>query len=434
MYFYTMKNKYFELTYIFFLSIIGFINFEGIIDMIGSQWFYLSLINIFGIVYIFTKKFLLKDFSINSFFKNPQNIFYLCFFITCLFSLFNSINISVSLVALSKTGTILLTIFILSQLDFKPKIDFNLFYFLFTALLLIEVIMSLQGYVDIIKQTDFQFSMAGDYMRGITGNKNIASASIAFKIPFAYLLFYSNKNILIKIISILIITVSFFNLYLLSSRAIIVSYSLSLIFITIGYAILYSKAKHKKNIYALKKIFVLLLPIIISYFYFQKNINDDNLSIENRISSINTEDVSANTRIRYYKKGINYFLSNPLIGSGIGNWQIVSIDLDSENIESYVVPYVAHNDFIEVLVESGFFGGLFYLLFILFTLYILIKTFFKTSSLEHKEKILFLSIPFIIYFIDANLNFPQYRPIMQVGFILYSFLVINLKTKNQKNV
>ena len=126
--------------------------------------------------------------------------------------------------------------------------------------------MSLQGYVDIIKQTDFQFSMAGDYMRGITGNKNIASASIAFKIPFAYLLFYSNKNILIKIISILIITVSFFNLYLLSSRAIIVSYSLSLIFITIGYAILYSKAKHKKNIYALKKLGVRVIRYFILLF------------------------------------------------------------------------------------------------------------------------------------------------------------------------
>ena len=429
-----MKTKYFELAYIFLISIIGLVNFGNSIDVIGNQWIYLSLINIFGIGYIFSKKILSKAFSINSFFKNWQNIFYLFFFLICLLSLFNSINLYVSIVALSKIATILLTIFILSQLDYKPKIDFNLLYCGFTALLLIEVIMSLQGYFNIIKQTDFELFMAGEYLKGVAGNKNITSASIAFKIPFAYLLFYSNKNILIRIVSITIITFSFFNLYLLSSRAILVSYSLSLIFMIIGYAILYSKTNHKKNIYVFKKIFVLLLPIILSYLYFEKNINDDNLSIENRISSISTEDVSANTRLRYYKKGINYFLSNPLIGSGIGNWQIVSIDLDSENIESYIVPYVAHNDFIEVLVESGFFGGVFYLLFILFTLYILIKTFFKASSLEHKEKILYLSIPFIIYFIDANLNFPQYRPIMQVGFILYSFLVINLKTKNQSNV
>ena len=156
---------------------------------------------------------------------------------------------------------------------------------------------------------------------------------------------------------------------------------------------------------------------------------NDSVKVSTRISSINLEDTSTTTRLRYYEKGIKYFFENPIFGSGIGNWKLTSIKIDSGEINSYIVPYVAHNDFLEVLTEIGFLGGAFYLLFVLVILYYLIKLFFKEKEFESKQSILLLTVPFIIYFFDANLNFPQYRPIMQMSFLVYSFLVYDLYSK-----
>ena len=43
-----------------------------------------------------------------------------------------------------------------------------------------------------------------------------------------------------------------------------------------------------------------------------------------------------------------------LFGYGIGNWRIYSIEADSKQMASYIVPYFAHNDFLEVFVERVF--------------------------------------------------------------------------------
>ena len=43
----------------------------------------------------------------------------------------------------------------------------------------------------------------------------------------------------------------------------------------------------------------------------------------------------------------------------IGNWKIISIKYDSENIQNYIIPYNAHNDFLEAFAETGIFGFIF---------------------------------------------------------------------------
>ena len=121
------------------------------------------------------------------------------------------------------------------------------------------------------------------------------------------------------------------------------------------------------------------------------------------------------------------------MGSGIGNYQLTSIGIDSENILSYIVPYVAHNDFIELLVETGFFGFLSYLLFILSIPFFLIKSFFSTKDHESKFFCIILSLPFLIYFIDSNINFPHYRPAIQISLILYSYIVYSFHKKIRIN-
>ena len=71
-------------------------------------------------------------------------------------------------------------------------------------------------------------------------------------------------------------------------------------------------------------------------------------------------------RLRFYSQSISYIKNRPLFGYGIGNWRIYSIEADSKQMASYIVPYFAHNDFLEVFVETGILGFLSYLAFFFF--------------------------------------------------------------------
>ena len=427
MYFYKMGKDFFTKLYIVLISIVGFVNNESVVDVVGVQWYYLSIVNVGSFVYLFSSKIIARNLQLSSFFKNAQNTFYSLFFVFCLISFYSSINFSVSLIAISKIFVSLSSLIILSQL--KPIKNITEFIStLFTIYLVVEVYLSLVGYFNIIAITEFRLSLAEYYMKGAAANKNITAASIAFKIPFAFLLFNRHKNILIRGLLLLIITTSFLNLFLLASRAIFVSYSLSIIFLIFGNMLIFIKDKKAKK-HLIKKFIVFILPIILASWISNNLAKDESVNISSRISSINTEDTSTSTRLRYYEKGIKYFLENPIFGSGIGNWKLTSIKIDSDQIQSYIVPYVAHNDFIEVFTEIGFFGGFFYLSFVLVILFYLIKLFFRAKEFEFKHSVLLLTVPFIIYFIDANLNFPQYRPIMQMMFLIYSFLIFNLYSK-----
>lgn len=422
-----MGKDFFTKLYIILISIVGFIYEESIVDVVGVQWYYLSIVNVGSMLYLFSTKIIAKNFQLSSFFKNAQNTFYSLFFVFCLISFYSSINLSVSLIAISKIFVCLSSLVILSQL--KPVKNITEFIAsLFTIYLIIEVYLSLIGYFNIIAITEYKFSMAEIYLKGTAANKNITAASIAFKIPFAYLLVRKYKNLFTRGFLLFLITVSFFNLFLLSSRAIFASYSFSLLFLFFGNWLIYLK-KEKEKKHFLKTFFLYISPIIISFWISNYLLEDNSAKVSSRIASINLEDTSTTTRLRYYEKGIKYFFENPIFGSGIGNWKLTSIKIDSDQINSYIIPYVAHNDFIEVLTEIGFFGGFFYLLFVMVILYYLIKLFFNKKKFESKQNILLLTIPFIIYFFDANLNFPQYRPIMQMSFLVYSFLVYNLYSK-----
>ena len=77
--------------------------------------------------------------------------------------------------------------------------------------------------------------------------------------------------------------------------------------------------------------------------------------------SFSTNDGSVNQRLRYYKDVLTHLKSNPIMGVGLGNWKLKSIQYDADDIEGYVVPYHAHSDFIQLGAELGIIGFLLYL-------------------------------------------------------------------------
>ena len=97
-------------------------------------------------------------------------------------------------------------------------------------------------------------------------------------------------------------------------------------------------------------------------------------------------------------------------------------------IKGYTVPYHAHNDFIHVFAEVGILGGLAYLsLFCYLTFFL-----FRFCIVQRKEdgntdfSFFLLVLPFIIYGIDAGLNFPVARPLMQSALALYMGLLLSI--------
>ena len=127
----------------------------------------------------------------------------------------------------------------------------------------------------------------------------------------------------------------------------------------------------------------------------------------------------------------SYIKENPIFSSGLGNWKIESIEKGKEHISGYTVPYHAHNDFIHVFAETGIPGWIAYLF--LFTLIIFYIFKIISSKSSEKKKItlkdIILLLPIIVYGIDALLNFPVARPLMQSSLALYLGLILSTYIK-----
>ena len=91
-------------------------------------------------------------------------------------------------------------------------------------------------------------------------------------------------------------------------------------------------------------------------------------------------DESVNERLNFYTTAIQSIGDNPLLGIGIGNWKIKSIDLSKEIIISYRVPYFVHNDFLQYLAEIGIIGGLCFMFYIFYPIFISFLRSLKSRS------------------------------------------------------
>jgi hypothetical protein len=288
-----------------------------------------------------------------------------------------------------------------------------------SSLLLIEIILSINPLYKILPITKYDIAFATEFLLGIEGNKNITSASIITKIPFAIMLFDNSKNKIIKCLAILTIFLGVLNVLFLSARASYLSLFLILI-ILISYN--YFKQMKLFNLDFFRNYKYLILIPFLSYLIYSNSLPEDStISIDKRYSSIVSyeNDNSINDRLRYYSQAIDYAIKNPLMGAGIGNWKIISIKLDGANITSYVVPNVLHNDFLEILGETNLVGMLSYILFFISMLYILFKRLSKTNHLP-----LYVILSLLAFLVDSSFNFPLYRASMQVNLLIIVIFVL----------
>ncbi len=424
--------------FIILYLITGSLSNFGAIDILAPQWIYLGSINILVCFYILYAS---EDFK-EPFYKLFSSLYiyvYIFYFVWNAFSYFYAVNPTETLINLPRIGNSFFAVFFCTLLIYNIPNRFNFVCGIFFTFLLAEMI---SYYYDLSVVYPEQ-GLRVIAIKGFAGNKNITAASIAFKIPFAIYFFLNSKKAFFKVTSFLILTAGIFAISLIEARAAILSTIIVFLLLILFYVykLVYEKNEINK---VSKKILMIISPYLIAFLL---NIFATNLAIEkgrkvaitDTIGKISFTEESSNGRFGYWGDAWEYIKENPIFASGLGNWKIESIDKGKEHISGYTVPYHAHNDFIHVFAETGILGGLSYLLLFIFVTYYV----FQILKIEYEDKSEFslqkfiLILPLIVYGVDASLNFPVARPLMQSSLAIYLGLILaiylNLKKTNKNS-
>ena len=391
--------------FILFVFSIVFIPSLGALDKGNTHWLFLSIIPLFFFNITFNFSFIRSKFF----------IFYFLFIFQILISLIYTNNFSISIVDLSRHLIIFILLFFFLSLLHSNKFSFYNLSLIISFFLLYETFASLYPLFIFIKTNGFDFSIITsiqiDSLKGVMGNRNITTASIVIKLPFLFYLIFHSK-FFYKVLFGLISFLPALSLFLINSRAAL----LSLIFIVSVFTLFTLFFHTKKSI----SLFFILIPLVLSFFFSSILIPENDLNTSERISTINFTNESSSQRFFLWENAIDYISQNPFIGCGIGNWKVESAAYWGSYGNKYLVPFHAHNDFLEFSTELGILGGLTYLILFLLIIYKSFISYFKSKDI----KLLILFMSFVALFVDSSLNFPFERPLIQIMFL--SLLALNI--------
>lgn len=381
------------------------------LDKMHVDFSYLSILSLIVLVYLFITK-RLESLVLNT--KKKEILSFLIFLTFGFISIFYAFNLVEAIIDFSRFFLFLLVLLELYVLSKNKKIDILILF-----LVLFLSVESIKVFLVFVENFSFEKGLARlRELQGFSFNQNIGAFSLAIKTPILFYSLYNTRNTIFKAFQYLLIIITFFDIIIIGSRGAILALIIIILF-------LLGSSFYKKD-YKLIKHQSILMICCLATSLFQSIIykKSENLQIQNRIT--NFDDVSTKGRLNYYKACIDKIYENPIIGVGVGNWKILSLKYGSENIESYEVPYHAHNDFLHLASEIGVLGSLSYLLIFIFPVYYL--TFIKRDY-SYFNFIIIASI--IVFLIDSNLNFPRARPYSFIN-IISILVVFNLYREKHK--
>lgn len=403
--------------------ITGSLSNFGAIDILAPQWIYLGAINIMSCLYfLFTPNALNTAFR--PLFKSAFIYLYLFYIIWNVLSYFYAINPVETLINLPRVGNTFFALFFSYFLIYNLP---NKFFFV-SRLFLVFLIAELAAYYNDFATVYPKEGLRVIAIKGFAGNKNITAASIAFKLPFALYLLHSIRRPLYRFVLALVLFGGVLAISLIEARAAILSTLVVFILFLLFQVYLLSN-KHYNTKQGLLNLVLTIIPYFLAMLFNIGITNSANKgTITDTVGRIAFTEKSSNGRFQYWGDALDYVLKNPILASGLGNWKIASISEGKEHISGYTVPYHAHNDFIHVFTETGIPGGLTYLsIFACLTLYLFILLYQKYKAQGILElQYFFLLLPLIVYGLDAGLNFPVARPLMQSSLAIFAGLILGL--------
>jgi len=408
---------------------LGFVPNLSAVDKIAPQWIGMTLLNLVSLSAIIYFRGSLKQ-TISKVITPYLSLFYIGFIFWGGFSYFYAINSTEVLVNITRQLNVLLMFLFMAILLFNLKNKAHFISWIISIILSIEIYAVLSQALEMINTAGV---ISSGTLKGVTANRNITAFSIAIKIPFVLYLIESKIKTTIRLLLTTEIFLALLSLSMLQSRASFIAIGI----ITFGYSvmqiILYFKQTNKLS--QIYRIGYILIPLILAIIVNQTVIANKGADALSRAAtiSLSTNDGSVNQRLRYYQDVLTHLTSNPIFGTGLGNWKLKSIDYDSKDINGYVVPYHAHSDFIQLGAELGFIGFLLYLgVFIWAVYYVFVFIRHSKSSIEEKTFVFLLLLALGVYSVDANLNFPIARPQVLVVWAAIMGLILTYYQKHKE--
>ncbi len=379
-------SKYFIKFYPLFVLISSIVPNFFLIDSFSLRWMVLSLVNLVFLIYFF--RYLIKNLVINWI-----TISLSIFLLACLISFVSASNQVESIISISKICILIVTSYfigvsIINNDNYKK--DFLIF---------LTICLSIEVFYFII---DYFLNYSFQTYTGISTNRNISSFSILIKLPFLFYLSHIKKR------------KDFFLLFveLISAASIILLESRSAIFLLFAfYLSILIKNIILKDAYSIKRFSLKTLALILFLGFYYQNFSIYLKNKQLSISTIETDESFIN-RANYIDISNEMIKDNPINGFGLGMWKLESLKYFNSKDKSLIVPYYAHNDFIQIITETGFLGIVSYLLLFL----IVIRSLYKDYRREEIGFYIILSI--LVMLVDSSINFPFYRPQEIISFIV----------------
>jgi len=405
---------------------LGFVPNLEAVDKIAPQWVGMTLLNLVSLAVFFYYRNSIKQ-TISKILTPYLSLFYVGFIFWAGLSYFYAINSTEVLVNITRQVNVLIMFLSMAILLFNLKNKARFISWTLSIILTVEIYAVLAQALEMINTTGV---ISSGTLKGVTANRNITAFSIAIKIPFVLYLVGLVRRVSFKTLLTSLVFFALISISMIQSRASFIAVGL----ITIGYSIqqIIIYLKQTKSTKDLLSIGYILVPLLLAITINQTVIASKGADALSRAAtiSLSTNDGSVNQRLRYYQDVLTHLTSNPIFGTGLGNWKLKSIDYDSKNINGYVVPYHAHSDFIQLGAELGIVGLLLYLgVFLWAVYYVFVYVRYSKSSLEEKTFVFLLLIALGVYSVDASLNFPIARPQVLVVWTVIMALIVTYYQK-----
>ncbi|PZR07967.1 MAG: hypothetical protein DI539_23130 [Flavobacterium psychrophilum] len=419
------------------ILVIDFLPYFQTIEIIHPQFLYLAVINIvMGFYFYFGP----KDIVSNNFLilrKNKLALAYLLFVVLSGLSFITAINVSL---VIANFTEILIVFLLFVNLSILLKDKLHLFYKITFIICISTFLQSFLELYDVaIAANKSSVIEALGQLKWKTGNINILAASLSIKIPFLLLgiTHYSGNKKWFVMITLFLATTTIF---LTGAR----SGLINLFIVFVVYVFYHLKTlSFKKE--AFIKVSALLIPLIISILVSNlvlkntNNIDQRYSSVEGRMEQLSTSDSSIKRRLVMWDIALDLCKKNPVLGIGLGNYRVESIAYEKTTSEDNTIALHAHNDFLEILSETGVVNGLIYFSLFVSIFFINLIRVIKSKDENARTIALITLLLVMVYGIDSMFNFPMYRPTMQIFLsLLFALTIVNkvfeINVQSIKNV
>jgi len=411
------------------------------LDSNASKFLTLSVLNLVAFVFLIASPSIRREPGVlMRFFETRAGLAYGAFLVVVLLSFTQAINIGESLLQFAKLFSVFSAAFVLSAI-------------LMRDVHLVRMIVAV-GVVLLIFDSLSVFYYIGQFIKGniyniydiksVYSNKNILASAIFVKTPFALYLYVFFKGWLSRV-GLFGLFVGMLATFFLATRG----FYVGLIVVTLVFAA-YSLYNHYReraggHLRMLAGFLGSLIVALLIYSYVQSNLYTKTGTrhvqpVGVQLATIQ-DDAKESLRIDAWFWSMDIIKDNPMLGIGAGNWKINILEYENQVNPDFIYMYKAHNDFIEIMTETGIVGGLLYILVLAFIFWNLFKAVLGRERETRRYPYLFLAgFGLLFYSFDGFFNFPADRPEIQMLFAVYlavgivSVLSQDKKHEGDKNV